>query len=138
MRTDIPGTVLPEWLQTFRKDFKEAVSAADNCKQDAKKSASTQPLKKQEGQQLAASGETISTVEQTQAGQQHAATVQTISTEDANQNVPMAENEDKPAEEVKPVVASGWLKMGSIVVGSATKWKDKYDGVKCKVLDLIA
>ena len=45
---------------------------------------------------------------------------------------------DKPAEEVKPVVASDWLKVGSIVVGTATKWKDKYDGVKCKVVDLLS
>ena len=49
--------MLPEWLQTFRKDFKEAVCVA-SC--DLKDAAD------KKGQQHAASVETIPTVEKTQ------------------------------------------------------------------------
>ena len=46
------------------------------------------------------------------------------------------------AEEEKPVAdttvqASPGMQPGSIVVGTASKWKEKYDGHKCKVITLL-
>ena len=77
----------------------------------------TQP----EGQQDAAS-------ENTQAGQQNAASAHVqIGQQDA------ASGNDTPA---LPPVGPHPLQPGCIVLGIATKYKDKFNGVKCKVLAL--
>ena len=207
-----PGTALPEWLNTFRKNFKHThdakqvaashsppalvltgTSAADKVlttkevqkpsasgelpdalnveatKEDQQTAASgdvpgalTVEARK-EGQQLAASGDVsdASTVEAKKEDQQFAASGDlpyASALESTNEGqqpaasgvVPDAsaveattEGQQPAAAEQKPVAettvqANTGMQPGSIVVGSAKKYKEKYDGVKCKVLALLS
>ena len=159
-----PGTALPEWLNTFRKNLKHThdakqvaashcagTSAADKVlttKEVQKHSASgdvpgalTVEAKK-EDQQTAASGDVpyASALESTNEGQQPAASgdVPAASAVEAT-----TEGQQPVAAEQNPVAettaqATIGMQPGSIVVGSAKKWKEKYDGVKCKVLALLS
>ena len=98
-----------------------------------------------EGQKHAAGG----TGQTTKEGQQHAASGENTSTEEgrgvsepqqeAAKEVTDADTTAKGDESVgEGVVPSPSLQPGSIVIGTSVKWKDKYDGVKCKVLQLLA
>ena len=179
-----PGTALPEWLNTFRKNFKHTHDAkqvaASHCAgtSAADKVLTTKEVQKpsasgelpdalnveatKEGQKPSASGELPDAlnVEATKEDQQTAATADlpyASALESTNEGqqpaasgvVPDAsaveattEGQQPAAAEQKPVAettvqANTGMQPGSIVVGSAKKWKEKYDGVKCKVLALL-
>ena len=167
-----PGTALPEWLNTFRKNFKHTHDAkqvaASHCAGTSagdkaltmKDALNVEAMK--EGQKHSASGELPDAlnVEATKEDQQTAATADlpyASALESKNEGqqpaasgvVPDAsaveattEGQQPAAAEQKPVAettvqANTGMQPGSIVVGSAKKYKEKYDGVKCKVLALL-
>ena len=176
MRTDIPGTVLPEWLPPFRKDLKQAIDAK---KKEAEIAATDQG--ETDGQDNKNSVEDTTgdkhdkgdtdgqdnknSVEDTTGdkhdkgdtdGQENEETVEDKDDEESKDDkddttksgqlqAAQVGNEglQHAAEDANAVNpgqqhAAPSMSPGTMVLGKSTKWKDKYDGVKCRVVDLLS
>ena len=156
-----------EGQQFMASDKLPGASTVEATKEGQQLAASEEQLEAstveatKEGQQPAASGELpgASTVEATKEGQQPAAkqiVTYTIFTSDPDTETgtlppppllppsprdttmqTVAAAEEKPVADTT-MQASPGMQPGSIVVGTSSKWKEKYDGHKSKVITLLS